>query len=153
MSLEKIKILIEIIQNIFVIFGVVIGGAWSLIIFKAKKESELARVDYERKKKDLLEFRRITIDCKPTYYKFENSWKILLDVSFQNNGNDVEIIYWEEENFKVCRVWVDKTGNVFRENFKGYRLEHFPGQELGIRLSPGIKVNKNFICLFYQPCR
>jgi hypothetical protein len=146
MELNDFKTLTEIIQNIFVAIGVIVAGIWSLILFKVKKEAEISRIEYDKMKRDLQEFRLISLTSKADYFKIqENLWQINLNVTFQNTGNDTEVLFWQEDNFKVCCVWLDENGNIRRENFKGHRMEYSEGEDRGIRLLPNTTTNALFV--------
>jgi hypothetical protein len=146
MELEDFKTLTDVIQNIFLVLGVIVAGIWSLILFKVKKEAEISRVAYDKMKRDLQDFRLISLVSKASYFKIkENIWQINLTVTFQNTGNDTEILYWEENNFKVCCAWIDENEKICREYFIGHRMEYSDGEDRGIRLLPNTTTNALFI--------
>lgn len=160
MDHQKFSNILGGIQSLVLSCAILVGGIWTLFTFDALKQAEIAEADARTKEAELLqklkaleERRVLVVALEPEQIAIpgDPARYVVARVRFENVGNHTEQIFWSEDSLTVSRVSIDGSGPAQPARLRGLRLEAYPGEEAGLRLMPGVVVNRLFLARVPEP--
>ncbi|MFC1523592.1 hypothetical protein ACFL6N_02250 [Thermodesulfobacteriota bacterium] len=91
------------IQSIVIALGLLTGGLWALFRFQAFRETEKARAELNKLKREIVERGVIKITLNPSVIKSDTKKYIKLDMEVKNTGNRNELLDWNNGSIKLVR--------------------------------------------------
>lgn len=153
MDHEKFRNVLTGIQSLILSLAIVVGGLWTLFAFDALREADNSLADLELKVRELEERRVLIVTIEPAQLSIpgDPARYISASVRFENVGNHTKIIYWPTRPFNVSRLWIDEAGSLQSETLVGWRVHAGSLAESGLRLMPGVVVNREFLARVDKP--
>jgi len=111
MSFEEFANLAAGIQSIVISLGLLTAGVWALFRFRAFRETEKAKVELDKLRREIVERGVIKISLNPSIVKSDTHKYIKLDMVLENVGNRTEVIDWTNAKIKLARCDWQENGS------------------------------------------
>jgi hypothetical protein len=106
MNIKKVRIVVDIVQKLAIIVGILGGGIWGLIRMDLFKEVQRQKLEIKEIEKSLMERAILDISIESESFKIDRGYVIKATVIIKNNGNRTEQIETDS-----TKLWVTKIEN------------------------------------------
>jgi hypothetical protein len=103
MTFEEFKNLAAGIQSIVIALGFLTGGVWAIFRFRVFKETEKAKAELDKLKREIAERGVIDVKLNPSVIQNDANKYIKLDMVLENTGNRNEVLDWNLAQVKLAR--------------------------------------------------
>ena len=145
MTISEFKDYTDGLQSIAIVVAAMLGGGWALFQFFTLNAREVAKLELQKKKRELLERGVLLIDLHCESFEFDESYFLHVRVVLRNVGNGPEFVDWSKAIMGATRFEkVDET----RPTNTGEVLKAFHGASGPVshmRLLPAFTTSESFL--------
>lgn len=145
MSLSEFKDFSAGLQSITIALITVFGGAWALFQFFSLRALDVARLNLDKAKRELVERSVLIIGLKTEAFELDASFFLHVRVDMQNVGNGVDVVDWTKASMFARRF--EKVGDIqFKASdqlLPAWRASSFQITEM--RFVPGFSTSESFL--------
>jgi len=133
------------LQSLAIVLAALLGGGWALFQFFSLGAIEVARLELEKRKKELLQRGVIVVELVTESFEVEGSYFLHLVVTMRNIGSGVEIADWSQAILYATRFHKPDEATLAPI---GPKLSAWQGESLigtMMRLVPGFSTSESFL--------